>query len=46
MRRPSKIDSVFCTVRPRSDGAVAPDAKLKPVFQPDWIVPALFAATR
>ena len=46
MRRPSAIDSVFCTVRPRSAGALAPLAKLKPVFQPCWIVPALFADRR
>ena len=46
MRRPSEIDSVDCTVRPRSAGAVAPEAKLKPVFQPFVIVPALFAVRR
>src|SRR3546814_19389280 len=46
MRRPSEIDSVACTVRPRSAGAVAPEAKLKTVFQPWVIVPAPLADKR
>src|SRR3546814_12168137 len=46
MRRPSEIDSVACTVRPRSAGAFAPEAKLKPVFQPWVIVPAPLADKR
>ena len=46
MRRPSKMVSVDCTVRPRSEMALAPAAKLPPAFQPWVIVPALPADRR